>query len=163
MRSIWLSVALLVGCDDSSKETGDDGSGISAEDQATAEAIWSEIDGYESWGQFTGFEGIRAGTSVHTDFVQVWFNDSALASISADSPLSDGDIGVKETYSDEAGTSLSNITIYKVIDGFSADHNDVFWARYSAAGDVQLAGEESGCYECHESVDSDGDLITVDE
>jgi len=169
MRSMsWsmMAIALVIGCDSKEDDTaGSDGgsSGISAEDQATAEAIWSEISGYESWGQLEGYDGVREGTSGHTNYVQVWFNDSALTAASAGATLTDGDIGVKETYADEAGSELSDITVYKVIDGFSSDHNDMFWVKYSPSGDVQVAGEASACYGCHEGADSNGDLVTINE
>ena len=50
------------------KDDGDSGAaqldGTSADDQAMAEALWAEIDGYESWSQLDPWVGIVASTDV---------------------------------------------------------------------------------------------------
>jgi len=165
MLRAMMGVGLLVlaaGCGDKDTTDGDTGATDGSEDALAAE-VWDEIDGYTGWGQLTGYEGITAATSVHTEFVQIWLNSTALADAEAGSVLSDGAIVVKETYEDESGSTIKDISILKKIDGYSADSNDLFWAQYETDGSINVAGTPDGCVGCHDAEDSDGDGLTFNE
>lgn len=104
-----------------------------------------------------------AATSVHTDFVQVWLNDTALANTAAGEPLAGGAIVVKETYSDAAGADIKDISVLKKNDGYDADHDNPFFAQYDVDGAINTAGTPDGCVGCHWASDSDGDGLTIEE
>ena len=161
-RSRWagLVVLMLAGCGTKGSDSGSDGAGVDTE---TAEAVWDEIGGYTTWPQATGYEGILPSTSVHGQFVQIWLNDLALDAVTNGTALPDGAILVKEDYPDESGASVNAISVLKKIDGYSAEHNDIFWAQYTTSGDIRVAGEPEGCYACHEGTDTDGDGVTFNQ
>lgn len=153
MRKMLLALAAtaLVACgdkdgDDSAGDSGDAGSGISAEDQATAEALWSEINGYSGWPQIDPWVGVVESESVHGSHVQIWANQAAADHIAAagGGDMVDGAITVKEGYSSADGAAEA-ITVMKKSGG------SWFYARYSAAGDIELAGESAlgSCQGCH--------------
>jgi hypothetical protein len=154
--------ALMIGCGDKDSAT-DTGADSIGGDDATAAEVWDEIDGYSSWGQLTDHEGVTEATSVHTDYIQIWLNPTALANAEAGEPLADGAIVIKETYSDDAGASLQDISVLKKIDGYYADGNDLFWAQYDADGAIKTSGTPDGCVNCHIGSDSDGDGLTFNE
>ena len=52
-----------------------------SQDEKTAESIWQEIDGYESWPQVSEWSGVMASIDgTHGSFVQIWINDVAMPS-----------------------------------------------------------------------------------
>lgn len=160
MRSMLWSglVVMAVGCGDK-VDSGDTGGG----DEAIAEEIWGEIDGYTAWGQLSSFAGIQDATSVHTDYVQVWLNDIALQNAEADEPLADGAIVVKETYVDAEGTDIKDVSVFKKIDGYSSATGDLFFAQFETDGSINTAGAPDNCVNCHLGSDADGDGLTIDE
>ncbi len=121
--------------------------GASAEDAAAAEALWTEISGYDSWNQHADWTGVKASADgTHGPYVQIWYNDSADAGFTAaGDSLDDGSILVKEGYDDESGASVRAITVMKKTGG------DWFWARYSEDGSVATAGAAAvdSCAGCH--------------
>ena len=127
-------------------DSGATGGGIDAADLATAEALWSEISGYSSWPQIAPFEGVHASDSVHGSHVQIWANQASADHIGAagGGDMVDGAIHVKEGYSSADGAAEA-ITVMK------KDGGSWFYARYTADGDVQLAGESAlgSCQGCH--------------
>lgn len=145
------TTALTFACGD--KEDGDSGGdsgaagGVSAEDQAAAEALWTEISGYESWNQHADWTGVQASDDgTHGSHVQIWYNGDAAASFEAGGDeMAEGSVLVKEGYSDSDGATVNAVTVMK------KDGGDWFWARYDASGDVSVAGAsaEGSCAGCH--------------
>tara|TARA_R110002126_G_scaffold4498_3_gene23663 strand:- start:22662 stop:23129 length:468 start_codon:yes stop_codon:yes gene_type:complete len=119
------------------------------EDQEHSVALWKSMQGYQDWAQFEDFEGIVDGDTVHGDYVQVWVNDIGAADPAG---LPYGTIIVKEGYDDEAGTDLNMITVMHRIEGYDVDHNDWYYASYSAAGKATNSGAVSFCIKCHDNV-----------
>ncbi len=147
-RTLALSLfaTLALGCGDKEDDTG--GTDGLTDDEIAAD-LWNDIDGYSSWSQFEGFEGVQVSEAVHGSYVQVWFNDVAVdhyTSGSGDMP--DGAIVVKEGYSDE-GETVTSITVMQK--DATQPNSGWFWANFSEAGDINLAGDQSGCYDCHSS------------
>jgi hypothetical protein len=150
-KMLWVLAATgLVACGDkdgtdSGDAAGADG-GVSAEDQATAEALWTEIDGFESWPQVDPWIGVVESTSVHLDQVQIWANQSSYDTITAAAggDMPDGAINIKAAYRD-GESDPANYTVMKKTGGAW------FYARYSPSGDVELAGESAldACQGCH--------------
>ncbi|RME20870.1 MAG: hypothetical protein D6798_19450 [Deltaproteobacteria bacterium] len=144
-------IPLLAACGD---KGGDDTGGAVDADLATAQDIWSEIAGYDSWNQTADWTGIQeSADGTHGSHVQIWLNDLAYDTIEAGAggDMPDGAILVKEGYSDSSGASLNAITAMKKISGFDSEHGDWFWVNYSEDGTVNMYGSESACYGCHES------------
>lgn len=168
MRSVWTGtwiglLGLVVGLAACGDKDGTDSAGTEAGDPETAAAVWAEIEGYTAWPQASGFEGILPSTSVHGEFVQIWLNDAALAAVAAGSALPDGAIIVKEDYPDESGASVNAISVLKKIDGYNTERSDLFWAQYDTDGEIRVSGDPEGCYQCHESTDTDGDGVTFNQ
>ena len=125
-----------------------------SQDEKTAESIWQEINGYESWPQASEWSGVMASIDgTHGSFVQIWINDVAMPSFqdSISSELPFASLLVKEGYSDNNISSINNITVMKKIEGYDPDHGDWFWASFSKNGEVNNAGSISSCYNCHAS------------
>jgi hypothetical protein len=149
-----LLLSTLVACSEKDGDSGaSDGAAVSGEDAATADALWSEISGYDSWEQLAPWTGIQPSTDVHGDYVQIWANTTAAATVqaAAGGDMPDGAITVKEGYSDEAGTSITAITVMKKISGYDSANGDWFYARYTADGTLTAAGESAAgsCAGCH--------------
>lgn len=154
MRKMWmvLAAAALVACGDKGDDTGaagddsGDSGGLSAADQAAGEALWSDIQGYESWPQVSGWEGVVESTSVHLDQVQIWVNQTSFDHIAAGGggDMADGAIHVKAAYND-GETTPANLTVMQKSGGSWQ------YARFSPDGDVELAGESAlaSCQGCH--------------
>lgn len=136
------------------------------EDIARAATVWTEIQGYQSWAEYPGHEGIQPGGSPHGDFVRFYIND-----VAAGDPvgLPAGSIIIKENYADEAGTMLGAVTVMERIADYSPDSQDWWWVKYDPDGTVDvnpdglaLVGNVGGCVACHEGADG-GDLVFVND
>ncbi|MCB9780912.1 MAG: cytochrome P460 family protein [Alphaproteobacteria bacterium] len=154
--ALALSAGSLVGCGDKDGDTGvgDDGDSKDDANLATAQALWTEIDGYEGWSQTADWIGIQPSVDgTHGDYVQIWANTTAYGTITGGGggDMPDGAVLVKEGYDDETGSTLTGITVMKKVDGFDADNGDWFWAKYQADGTIELYGSVSGCSGCHSS------------
>ena len=111
------------------------------------EELLAAIDGYETWSNAPSWPGISAGEGPHGAFVQIWWNDLALDALSAgDAELPVGAVLVKESYADETGATLNNVTVM-----WKAEAGEWTWARLGADGAVADAGALSSCSECHAS------------
>lgn len=145
-----VSILALTAC-------GNEGAG-GASDEDLAADLWTEIDGYDTWGQVGAWTGVvlHEGSHGGASHVQVWFNDVAEADHGG--TISDGGISVKETYNDENGDTALKIFVMKKIDGYDADNGDWFYARYSPDGTVDVAGADAigGCAGCHNAATEDG-------
>ncbi|MBM4369957.1 MAG: cytochrome P460 family protein [Deltaproteobacteria bacterium] len=123
-----------------------------ASDEADAEALWEEIQGYDGWAQLEAWAGVKASCDgTHGPYVQIWHDDGAATLVEGDVAIApDGATLVKEAYESDAST-LKSVAVMQKRDGYDADNGDWFWAMYGADGSVSQAGSLSGCYGCHAS------------
>lgn len=137
-------------------------------DLATAESVWSELDGHEAWPALPGREGIQTGTSTHGASWTLHVNEVAAADPDA---LDDGSIVALRSF--DAASELEAITVMKRVKNFDPDHLDWFWVKYEPDGRVALddggtplagavGGEGVGCIGCHASAPGD-DFVFVDD
>ena len=61
--------------------------------------------------------------------------------------MPDGAIIVKENYTAEKQFAL--VTLMYKVDGYNPEHNDWFWAKITADGQVEAEGQVAGCQACH--------------
>jgi hypothetical protein len=123
---------------------------LSAED-VSAERVWNRIavqtdyTGYHYW---PDHEGLSPGQAPHGVFHKVFINKLLYEALPVSGgEVPNGSIVVKENYSsDEAPAGL---TVMVKVDGFHPEHNDWFWASYSMEGKVNIAGQVTGCIDCH--------------
>ncbi len=145
------ALALLAACGD--KGGDDSGSPAGgATDAELAASLWTEIADHASWEQVSGWEGIQPSTDgTHGDYVQIWVNPDAAATLAAAAggEMPDGAVIVKEGYADGAGASVNAVTAMKKIAGYAPDAGDWFWAAYDTEGNVMTAGQSSSCVDCH--------------
>jgi len=131
---------------DLAADSGAGADGISADDQARAEALWTEISGFESWPQVEPWVGVVESTSVHLDQVQIWVNQTSYDTITAGGggDMADGAIHIKAAYRD-GQTTPANYTVMEKQDGAW------FHVRYTPDGGVELAGDAAldACQGCH--------------
>lgn len=122
-----------------------------ASDEAEAEALWTEIQGYEGWAQLEAWAGVKASCDgTHGPYVQIWHDDGAATLVEDGEPVApDGATVVKEAYDDDAGT-IRSVSVMQKREGYDPGNGDWFWAMYGADGSVSQAGSLSGCYGCHE-------------
>jgi hypothetical protein len=139
-------------------------------DEELAEELWQSIDGFMSWNEPAGWEGIvPSSDGTHGPYVQIWIDDLTLNALDSGSEIPDGAKLVKCGYSDAEGNPVSDslghsLTAMWKIDGYDPDHGDWFWARFDGTtGEVAtFAGQESACYSCH-SADPDSDWVWYDD
>jgi hypothetical protein len=127
---------------------GKEGAGDSGADNAAADALMAEIDGYTSWQQRDPWVGEQPSLDgTHGATVQIWANDLAIATLdaAAGGDMPDGALIVKEGYTDSGDTR--GIAVMKKEGGAWV------YAAFSADGNVQAYGDatESGCGGCHAS------------
>jgi hypothetical protein len=140
MMSALLTSFFLTAC-------GKGGEGDSAALGASDEEVLAAIDGYDGWSNAPSWPGIVAGEGPHGAFVQIWWNDVALDALDAgEAELPVGAVLVKESYADEAGASLNNVTVM-----WKAEAGAWTWARLGADGAVADAGALTSCSDCHSS------------
>ena len=125
------------------------GSPGTPEDQTSAGTLWDAMNGYEQWDQFAGHEGMQPGKSPHGKFVRTF-----VKAADASAP-GYGSIIVKENYSSEDPSSLGGLTVMQRIEGYDAENEDWFWARYTPKGKLTHSGKVSSCADCH--FDAGGD------
>ncbi|NOY27652.1 MAG: cytochrome P460 family protein [Oligoflexia bacterium] len=138
--------------DGGASDGGASDGGTAEADLATANALWSEIAGYDAWPYPDGWGDVVATPGgVHGESVQLWINTLAddVISAGAGGLLPDGAIAVKEVFSDDAGAKLSSIVTMKKISGYAPDTNDWFWVKYTPDGTPEMYGDVSGCSGCH--------------
>jgi len=131
------------------------------EDEAHVHDLWERMQGYESWGQVDGWDGVLFSLDgTHGEYVQIWANGVALDDLEN---LPEGSIVVKEGYSDEAGEELNAITVMERREpGYDPENGDWFWGRFRADGTPTHAGRVGFCADCHAS-DTTGDFSFVND
>ncbi len=127
-----------------------DGDSGAAGGDATAEALWGEMDGYAGWSQVDPWTGVTASGAAHGAYVQIWVNDvGAEAAAAGGTDFPAGTILVKESYDSEDGAATGVTAMWK---GEGTDAaGGWYFAKYSTGGDIELAGAdaEGGCAGCH--------------
>jgi hypothetical protein len=164
-RNTTLIALLALSC---AEKEGDNDTGESADDALAAE-LWAAIDGFESWTEPAGWEGIVASEDgTHGPYVQIWTDADTLDALAAGEAPADGSILVKCGYQDAEGAAVGSdghaLTAMQKIEGYDPDHGDWFWAKFDAStGEAETAGSASFCYGCHEAFDPDGDGVIFDD
>lgn len=131
------------------------------EDEAHVHGLWERMQGYESWGQVEGWDGVFfSADRTHGDYVQIWANDIALSDLEN---LPEGSIIVKEGYNDENGESLRAITVMERREaGYDPENGDWFWGRYAKDESPTNAGRVGFCADCHAG-DANGDFSFIND
>lgn len=118
------------------------------DDQAHAQQLWEEIQGYEQWPLFPGTEKLYEGTEPHGALLTTYVNQTALDALSAGNlPLPEGSVIVKENYSPEQ--QLMAVTLMSKKADFAPDAGNWFWVKRLADGTIEAAGAVEGCIGCH--------------
>lgn len=133
---------------------GDSAAAASA-DEAMAEELWAELQGYETWGRFDNQSATPVLSDDHSGNYVVSYYDEALLSWALSGEAPDGGISVKEVYSAPDDTSPVALTVMKKVAGYDPAGGDWFWATYSMDGAVQSAGAVSSCSGCHSAAATD--------
>ena len=135
--------------DNNGDDDDDDTTGVTEDDLEGM--VEDDLQNYASWGQAPAIQGVQVGTSgFHGDWVQIWYNDAALASL--DQPA-DGVAAFKESYSDADGNVLTSIAAMRYADGYGW-----FYAEITPAEEITDYGRLDVCIGCHESGGADGFL-----
>lgn len=144
---LLVGVSTVLACGEKESDTAGD-AGVA---DNSALDLWDEVQGFEGWNQYSGWEGIVASSSVHGDFVQIWLNDGAMTALTNGETIPDGAILLKQTFNDADGTDLKDITVMKKVDGYNPDGSDWYWTQYLEDGSVQTSGSPAMCIGCHSS------------
>ncbi len=113
---------------------------------------------YLKWALWPGKGMFFEGTEPHGDFITVYVNDTALASIRNVSGMADNSIVVKENY--DKAKQLTSVTVMRKVKGFNPEKGDWFWARFGPDSKITHEGNVEMCYGCHAAAD-DNDYIFV--
>lgn len=119
-------------------------------DEERADALFSRIDGFESWAQPAAWTGIQyqADGSPHGPYVQIWMNDVAADGFDAGA-FADGAIFVKTLYeTSEASSEIGPVLVMEKDTGYGS--SDWFWAMYTDdQGTADPYGDVDMCTGCH--------------
>ncbi|MFO7894442.1 MAG: cytochrome P460 family protein [Longimicrobiales bacterium] len=116
----------------------------------TAQAVWSYLQDadYQDWRMWPGKGELYEGTEPHGMLLTTYLNGTAYDGLTTGSgELPNGSIVVKENYMPDS--TLAAITVMYSAEGYDAEHNDYFWAKYEADGTVEDAGRVESCTNCH--------------
>jgi hypothetical protein len=124
----------------------------------TGAAMWAylqEVNYRESWTLWPDKGEFYAGTQPHGMLLTTYLNDAALEALTSGvGSMSAGAIVVKENYMPD--TTLAAITTMFKVDGYNPDHNDWFFTKHLASGELDTApngmaleGRLMGCQNCH--------------
>ena len=140
---------LLLAC---AANTGD-ADALQADRDALAEALWPQVEGYETWDQAEPWVGIQpSADGTHGEFVQIWLDSVALASYEADAADA-GAIVAKKGYSDAEGLDpYGNLTVmWKPEDATAVPETGWLWVSFGSDGSFTEAEDGGGCAGCHAS------------
>lgn len=144
---------LLLGC---AADTDGDLAGadpLQAEREALAEEVWADMAGYETWGQADPWTGIQpTSDGSHGDYVQIWLDDTALASLGA-AEAAVGSTVVKRAYADAEGAEpAAGLTVMRKLDSEAVAETGWLWIALNAeSGVISKAEDSGGCASCHAS------------
>lgn len=135
----------------------------------TGPAMWAHIqeENYqESWDLWPGKGEFYQGGQPHGMLLTTYVNDVALNALNAgETTMPDGAIIIKENYTPDR--DLAAVTVMSKSDGYNADHNDWFFAKYmpdgsldTAPNGMKMAGRVPGCQSCHQGVANNDYLFT---
>jgi hypothetical protein len=131
-------------------------------DQAIAEELWENLQGAnyaEDWATVPGKGTLYPGQDPHGALISVYLNTGAMEALEGrPGQMPEGAIVVKDNYT--ADETLASVTVMEKQAGYDSDHNDWFWAKYGAEGNVQAAGKPDGCISCHGAVRSNDYVFT---
>lgn len=103
---------------------------------------------YKKWNGWPGKEALYPGREPHGSLLTTYVTEDAFSAIKDKKGiLPHGSIIVKENYNADA--VLMGITVMYKVKGYDAEHNDWFWARYSAEDGVFAEGKVNECIDCH--------------
>ncbi len=131
------------------------GCAVAPTDDELAADLWAEIDGYEEWALPEGWTETPTLSDSHMGAYVVAYLNDTLAGWDGSDTAPDGSISVKQAYDDDAGTTLTGLTVMKKIAGYDEATSDWFWASYSSDGAVGSAGKVEMCSDCHASAPAD--------
>jgi hypothetical protein len=120
-------------------------------------ALWQHMqdEEYQKWAYWPGTEGFYKGTHPHGALLKTYVNDVARQGLDqAPGQLPVGSIIVKENFSREKALAATTV-MYKAAEGYNEEHNNWFWLKRSANGDVAAAGKVETCQSCHASSSHD--------
>lgn len=133
----------------------EDSAAAGSADEAMAEELWGELQGYETWGRFDNQSATPVLSDDHSGNYVVSFYDEALLGWALAGEAPDRGVSVKEVYSAPDDTSPVALTVMKKVAGYDPEGGDWFWATYSMDGAVQSAGAVSSCSGCHSAAATD--------
>jgi hypothetical protein len=116
----------------------------------TGESVWSYLQeaNYQRWQVWPNTMPFYEGTEPHGALLTTYLNDRALGALTGgDGPLPGGSLIVKESY--DGDSTMVDITVMYVADGYNPRHDDFFWAKYDPDGRVDMAGRLDMCQACH--------------
>lgn len=132
--------------------------------EPTASAVWNylQAENYEArWAFWPGKDALYEGQPPHGAYLTTYVNPLALDALTNNAAtMPTGSFIVKENYSPEK--TLAAVTVmYKAPAGYNPEHNDWFWLKRTADGEVEAAGRVDGCQNCHQTSQRDYLLTPV--
>ena len=130
----------------------------------TGNAFWSylqEIEYQEEWELWPGKGEKYKGGEPHGALFTTYLNSVALEALKGKTgSMPNGAIIVKENYTADGAFEL--VTVMYKVRGYNPDHNDWFWAKVSASGEVLAEGQLAGCQACHGARKDNDYVLTAD-
>lgn len=172
MRRWVIAIPLMVGLACAGGEQADEGEmdqmggadmSVVAMPDTTAEALWAHLESanYETWALWPQKGRLYSGGEPHGMLLTTYLNDAALEALNgAATTMPAGAIIVKENYMPDS--TLAAVTVMYKTAGFNREHNNWFFLKRTAAGEIQVSGRGEGCQSCHGSRADNDYLMTAD-
>ncbi len=122
---------------------------LPATNAASVLAYLDEVDyqNNDDWRLWPGVDEKYPGADPHGMLLTTYLNPAAFTALQSNALMPDGAIIVKENYTPD-GAYAANTVMYKK-SGYNPDHNDWFWLKVLADGEVEKQGMVEGCQNCH--------------
>lgn len=129
-----------------------------AQPDTTGAAMWAYIQeqDYQAWTRWPGLGDQYQGQEPHGATLTTYVNDIALQALEAgDAIMPAGAIVIKDNFGPD-GQLAAVTTMYKAAAGYNPDHNDWFFTKHLASGELDqtpdgmaMEGRLLGCQSCH--------------
>ena len=117
--------------------------------EAAAVWKWLQEQSYQTtFMLFPGKEKMYPGREPHGAYLSTYVNAIAFNSLRGENaPLPIGSVLVKENYLPNQQLGATTV-MYKAA-GYDPQHNDWFWMKRNADGQIEAAGRVQSCIACH--------------
>ncbi|MCH7705442.1 MAG: cytochrome P460 family protein [Chloroflexi bacterium] len=126
-------------------------------------AVWNylqDVEYQDNWTLWPGKGELYEGGEPHGMLFTTYLSPPAIDALTDKAgSMPAGAFIIKENYTADA--VLAALTVMYKVDGFNPEHNDWFFAKIAADGEVVAEGQVEGCQACHGAAAANDYVLTA--